>query len=136
MWIVLGMAGGAAALAAAGAVLAGALAGGAAGKTKGLADDFTKLVIAGSTDQAYDGFLDPALRGKLSREEFTAGVRSLKLDSSCMPAYNDVDVRTENGTSTADVAGVITCGGKAVDLAYRFRGDEPKMTTIRLKPKE
>ncbi|MGZ4661986.1 MAG: hypothetical protein ACXVYB_11975 [Arthrobacter sp.] len=115
----------------------GTLAGGATGKTKGLANDFTKLVIAGHTDQAYDGFLDPALRDKLSREDFTAGVISLKLDSSCVPAYNDVDVKSENGTSTADVAGVITCGGKAVELAYRFRGDdEPKMTTIRLKPKE
>jgi hypothetical protein len=34
------------------------------------------------------------------------------------------------------VAGVITCEGKEVDLAYRFEGTEKlKMTNIKLRPK-
>jgi hypothetical protein len=45
-------------------------------------------------------------------------------------------VSTENGVKAADVAGVITCDGKEVDLAYRFEGtDELKMTNIKLRPK-
>jgi hypothetical protein len=136
LWIVLGIAGGVLLLAIVGVVLLVNLVGGATNQARGLADDFTQRVIAGDTDKAYDDFLDPALQDKLSKEEFAAGVQSLELNNTCKPSYNDVKVNTENGNSSADVAGVITCDGKEVDLAYRFDGNKDmKMINIKLRPK-
>ena len=136
LWIVLGIAGGVLLLAILGVVLLVNLVGGATNKARGLAEDFTQRVIAGDTDKAYDDFLDPALQDKLSKEEFAAGVQSLKLNDTCKPSYNDVKVSTENGNNSADVAGVITCDGKEVDLAYRFDGNKDmKMINIKLRPK-
>ncbi len=136
LWIVLGIAGGVLLLAIVGVVLLVNLVGGATNQARGLADDFTQRVIAGDTDKAYDDFLDPALQDKLSKEEFAAGVQSLELNNTCKPSYNDVKVSTENGNNSADVAGVITCDGKEVDLAYRFDGNKDmKMINIKLRPK-
>lgn len=136
LWIILGIVGGVVLLAVVGVVLLVNLVGGATAKAKGLADDFTQLVIAGDTDAAYDDFLDPALQDKLSKEEFAAGVQSLELDGTCKPSYNDLKVSTENGNNAADVAGVISCDGKEVDLAYRFDGSKDmKMINIKLRPK-
>ncbi|QCP00615.1 hypothetical protein FCN77_07840 [Arthrobacter sp. 24S4-2] len=136
VWIVLGIAGGVLLLAIVGVVLLVNLVGGATSKARGLADDFTQRVIAGDTDKAYDDFLDPALQDKLSKEEFAAGVQSLELNNTCKPSYNDVKVSTENGNNSADVAGIITCDGKEVDLAYRFDGNKDmKMINIKLRPK-
>jgi hypothetical protein len=136
LWIVLGIVGGVLLLAIVGVVLLVNLVGGATSKARGLADDFTQLVIEGDTDKAYDDFLDPALQDKLSKEEFAAGVQSLELNDSCKPGYNDFKVSTENGNNSADVAGVITCDGKEVDLAYRFDGNKDmKMINIKLRPK-
>lgn len=136
LWIILGIVGGVLLLAIVGVALLVNIVGGATNKAKGLADDFTQLVIAGDTDAAYDGFLDPALQDKLSKEEFAAGVQSLKLDASCKPTYSDLKVSSENGTNAADVAGVIKCDGKDVDLAYRFDSDKDmKMINIKLRPK-
>lgn len=136
LWIVLGIAGGVLLLAIVGVVLLVNLVGGATSKARGLADDFTQRVIAGDTDKAYDDFLDPALQDKLSKEEFAAGVQSLELNNTCKPSYNDVKVSTENGNNSADVAGIITCDGKEVDLAYRFDGNKDmKMINIKLRPK-
>ena len=65
-----------------------------------------------------------------------AGVKSLEMNDTCKPAYNDVKVASENGVNSADIAGVITCDGQQIDLAYRFEGtDELKMTNIKLRPK-
>lgn len=136
LWIGLGIVGGVLLLAIVGVVLLVNLVGGETSKARSLADDFTKLVIAGDTDKAYDGFLDPALQDKLSKEEFATGVQSLEFNGSCKPSYNDVKVGTENGNNSADVAGVITCDGKEVDLAYRFDGNKDmKMINIKLRPK-
>lgn len=136
LWIVLGIVGGVLLLAIVGVVLLVNLVSGATSKARGLADDFTQLVIAGDTAKAYDDFLDPALQDKLSKEEFAAGVQSLELNDSCKPSYNDFKVSTENGNNSADVAGVITCDGKEVDLVYRFDGNKDmKMITIKLRPK-
>ena len=136
LWIILGIVGGVVLLAVVGVALLVNLVGGATAKAKGLADDFTQLVIAGDTDAAYDDFLDPALQDKLSKEEFAAGVQSLELDGTCKPSYNDLKVSTENGNNAADVAGVISCDGKEVDLAYRFDGNKDmKMINIKLRPK-
>lgn len=136
LWLTLGIVGGALLLAIVGVVLLANLVGGATSNARGLADDFTKLVIAGDTDKAYDDFLDPALQDKLSREEFAAGVQSLQLNDTCKPGYNDFKVNTENGNNSADVAGVITCDGKEVDIAYRFDANKDmKMISIKLRPK-
>lgn len=135
LWPGLGILGGVLLLATAGVALFNVM-GGGTGKAKDLADDFTQLVIAGDTDKAYDDFLDPALQEKLSKEEFAAGVQSLELNDTCKPTYNDSEVRSENGSNTADVAGVIGCDGKEVALAYSFDSDrDMKMINIKLRPK-
>lgn len=136
LWIILGIVGGVVLLAVVGVVLLVNLVNGATAKAKGQAEEFTRLVISGDTDKAYDNYLDPALQEKLSKEDFAAGVQSLELDESCKPSYNDLKVSTENGNNAADVAGIISCDSKEVDLAYRFDGDKDmKMINIKLRPK-
>jgi hypothetical protein len=136
LWIVVGIVGGVLLLVVVGVLLILNLVGGATRKASDLADDFTRLVIAGETDRAYDDFMDPALKEQLTKEDFASGVESLKLDPSCTTAYDDLKVSTENETNIADVAGLIKCEGKDVELVYRFAGkDELKMVSIRLKPK-
>jgi hypothetical protein len=77
-----------------------------------------------------------ATRTRLSREDFAAGVKSLQLDPSCTTAYDDLKVSTQNGNNLADVAGLIKCPGKDIELVYRFAGkDTLKLVTIRLRPK-
>ena len=122
-------------LVAAGVVILLSVVGGATNQARGLADDFTKQIIAGDVNGAYEKYLDPALMEKISREEFAAGVQSLELDASCKPNYSSLNVSTDNGANSADVAGSIDCATKHVELAYRFEGrDELKMVNIRLRP--
>ncbi|GAC1488259.1 MAG: hypothetical protein NVS2B15_04710 [Pseudarthrobacter sp.] len=104
---------------------------------RSLADDFTKLVITCDTSTAYDKYLDPALQKQVSKETFIAGIKSLEMDNSCKPTYNDVKASTDNGSKSADVVGLIACNdGKNIDLVYRFEGtDELKMINIKIKPK-
>ncbi len=135
LWIVLGIVGGVLLLVAAGVVILLNVVGGATNQARGLADEFTKLIIAGDVNGAYEKYLDPALMEKLSREEFAAGVQSLELDGSCKPNFSSLNVSSNNGANTADVAGSIVCDTKSVDLVYRFEGrDELKMVNIRLRP--
>ncbi|WP_244208363.1 hypothetical protein [Arthrobacter oryzae] len=109
--------------------------GGATNQARGLADDFTRLIIAGDVTNAYENYLDPALKEKLSQEEFTLGVQGLGLDGSCKPIYSSVNVRSKDGSNSADVAGSIDCDTKRVELVYRFEGlQELKMVSIRLRP--
>lgn len=136
LWIVVGIVGGVLLLVVVGVLLILNLVGGATRKASDLADDFTRLVIAGETDKAYNDFMDPALKEQLTKEDFASGVESLKLDQSCTTAYDDLKVSSESGTNIADVTGVIKCEGKDIELVYRFTGkDELKMVNIRLKPK-
>ena len=136
LWIVLGIVGGVLLLVAVGVPLLMGLAGGQTRQASDLADSFTRLVIAGDTDKAYDEYLDPALKEQLPREDFASGIESLNLDSSCTTAFDDLKVSEDSGSSIADVAGVIQCDGKDVEMVYRFAGtDDLKMVTIRLKPK-
>lgn len=136
LWIILGAVGAVLLLVIVAAVVIFNMVGGAASKAKGLAENFTNLVIAGESSQAYDDYLDPELQKQLSKEDFIAGVESLEMDGTCKPAYDELKVSSENGTNAADVAGLITCDGKEVELAYRFEGkDELKMINIKLKPK-
>jgi hypothetical protein len=136
LWIILGSIGGVLLLVILGLIILVNVVGGATNQARGLADGFTKLVIAGENAKAYDDYLDPALYEQLSKEAFITGVERLEMNASCKPSYNDLKVSTENGVKAADVAGVITCDGKEVDLAYRFEGtDELKMTNIKLRPK-
>lgn len=137
LWIVVGIVGGVLLLVVVGVLLILNLVGGATRKASDLADNFTRLVIAGETDKAYDDFMDPALKEQLTKDDFASGVESLKLDPSCTTAYDDLKVSTENETNIADVAGLIKCEGKDIELVYRFAGkDELKMVSIRLKPKD
>ena len=135
LWIVLGIVGGVLLLVAAGVVILLNVVGGATNQARGIADDFTKLIIAGDVNSAYEKYLDPALMQQISREEFAAGVLSLELDGSCKTNFSSLNVSSDNGANAADVEGSIDCATKHVDLAYRFEGrDELKMVNIRLRP--
>lgn len=135
LWIILGSIGGVLLLVILGVVILVNVVGSATNQARGLADDFTKRVIAGDSSGAYDQYLDPALQKQLSKEAFISGVKSLEMDSSCQPAYNNLKVSTENGRKSAEVAGQISCTDKKVDLAYRFEGtDQLRMTNIKLRP--
>ncbi|MHC6591199.1 hypothetical protein [Arthrobacter sp. C152] len=135
LWMLLGSIGAVLLLVILGVVILVNVVGGAANQAKGLADAFTRKVIAGDTSAAYDDYLDPALQDQLSKEAFMSGVKTLNMDGSCQPSYNDVEVATENGRKSAEVTGQITCDGKKVDLAYRFQGkDQLRMTSIKLRP--
>lgn len=110
--------------------------GSATNQAKGLADGFTRLVITGEGSRAYDDYLDPALQEQLSKEAFMSGVASLGMDGTCKPSYHDLQVSHDDGVKAADIAGVISCEGKEVDLVYRFEGSgELRMTNILLRPK-
>ena len=136
LWIVLTAVGAVLLLVVAGIIILVNVVGGATNHARGLADGFTKLVIAGESSKAYDEYLDPLLQRQLSKEAFITGVDSLEMDGSCKPSYDSLKVSTEDGVNAADVAGVITCDGKQVDLAYRFEGaGDMKMTNIKLRPK-
>jgi hypothetical protein len=136
LWIILAGIGGVLVLVALGIIILVTVVGSATNQARGLADGFTRMVISGQGSQAYDEYLDPALKEQLSKEAFITGVDTLEMNDSCKPSYNDLQVGTDNGVKAADVAGVIACEGKEVDLAYRFEGTEDlKMTTIKLRPK-
>ncbi|WP_350003679.1 hypothetical protein [Pseudarthrobacter sp. WHRI 8279] len=135
LWIILAGAGGVLLLVVLGIVILVNVVGSATNQARGLADGFTKLVLAGDNSRAYDEYLDPALQEQLSKEAFIEGVSSLGMDETCTPDYRDLNVVTENGVKSANVAGLIACDGKEVDLAYRFEGtEELKMTEIKLRP--
>ena len=136
LWIVVGIVAGVLLLVIVGVLLLVNLVGGSTRQAGDLADDFTKLVIAGDTDKAYNDYMDPSLKEQLSREEFASGVKSLQLDPSCTTAYDDLKVSTQNENNIADVAGLIKCQGKDIEMVYRFAGkDELKLVTIKLRPK-
>ncbi|MDQ0864147.1 hypothetical protein [Arthrobacter globiformis] len=136
LWIVVGIVAGVLLLVAVGVLLLVNLVGGATRQAGDLADSFTKLVIAGDTNKAYNDYMDPSLKEQLSREEFDSGVKSLQLDPSCTTAYDDLKVSNEGDNNIADIAGLIKCRGKDIELVYRFAGkDDLKMVTIRLRPK-
>lgn len=136
LWIVLGIVAGVLLLVTVGVLLLVNLVGGSTRHAGDLADSFTKLVIAGDTDKAYNDYMDPSLKEQLSREKFASGIKSLQLDPSCTTAYDDLKVSTENGNNIADVAGLIKCDGKDIELVYRFAGkDDLKLVTIKLRPK-
>lgn len=137
LWTILGVVGGVLLLAILGVVILANVVAGPTNHARSLADDFTKLVIAGDTSKAYDDYLDPALQEQVSKEAFIAGIKTLEMDSSCKPSYNAVEASTVNGTKAADVVGLIACNdGKNIDLVYRFEGsDELKMINIKIKPK-
>ncbi|MCO4262149.1 hypothetical protein NG697_04225 [Pseudarthrobacter sp. MDT3-26] len=136
LWTILGVVGGVLLLAVVGVLILVNIVNGATNHARGLADSFSKLVIAGDSSKAYDDYLDPALHEQLTKEDFIAGIKTLEMDSTCKTAYNEVKASTENGTKAADIAGLITCDGdKKIDLIYRFEGtDELKMINIKLKP--
>ena len=135
LWIVLGIVGGVLLLVTIGVVVLLNVVGGATNQARGIADDFTKLIIAGDVNSAYEKYLDPALMQQISREDFASGVQSLELDGTCKPTFSSLNVSSSNGANAADIEGSIDCDTKHVELAYRFEGrDELKMVNIRLRP--
>jgi hypothetical protein len=137
LWTVLGVAGGVLLLVILGVVILVNVVAGPTNQARGLANDFTTKVINGDTSTAYDEYLDPALQEQVTKEAFIAGIKTLEMDSTCKPTYNEVTATNENGAKAADIVGLITCdGGKNIDLVYRFEGSkELKMMNIKIKPK-
>lgn len=135
--IVWAGAGGLVLLAALGIIIFLNVSGSTSNQARGLAEDFTDLVITGDTAKAYREYLDPALQEQLSKEQFMTGLGTLKLDKDCEPDFSDFAVGSGNGgdVKRADVTGLITCGERKIDLSYRFEGaDQLKMTSITLRP--
>ncbi len=96
--------------------------GGATNQARGLADDFTKLIIAGDANSAYEKYLDPALMQQISREEFAAGVQSLELDGTCKPNFSSLNVNSDNGANSAEVAGIDRLRHQARGAGLPLRG--------------
>ncbi|BAS08201.1 hypothetical protein AHiyo4_16230 [Arthrobacter sp. Hiyo4] len=59
LWTILGVVGGVLLLAVVGVLILVNIVNGATNHARGLADSFTKLVIAGDSSKAYDDYLDP-----------------------------------------------------------------------------
>ncbi|MCR1160466.1 hypothetical protein NEK97_03225 [Paenarthrobacter sp. UW852] len=135
LWIVLGIVAGVIVLAVAGILVLVNLVGDSTSKARSLADEFTTLVVSGQTEQAYDNYLSQPLKDELDKQSFIDGIEGLRLDSSCKPVYNSVNVKSNNGNNTADLAGKLQCDGKTIDLQYVFEGTKDlKMSSIRLRP--
>ncbi|MFE4195413.1 hypothetical protein ACFRJ9_06095 [Paenarthrobacter sp. NPDC056912] len=135
LWIVLSIVAGVIVLAVVGVLLLVNLVGNATSKARSLADEFTTLVVSGQTEQAYDNYLNQALKDELDKQSFVDGIASLQLDGSCKPNYTSVSVNSENGNNKADIAGKLQCDGKTIDLKYVFEGgNDLKMSSIRLRP--
>ncbi|UVJ40867.1 hypothetical protein [Arthrobacter sp. CJ23] len=135
LWIVLGIVGGVLVLVVIGVLVLVNVVGGATNRARSLADEFTTLVVKGQTDEAYDNYIHPALQAEIDKESFKEGIQGLELDASCKPNYSSVNVKSENGSNSADIAGTLQCSGKSIELRYVFEGtDELKMSSIRLRP--
>ncbi|MEV7605496.1 hypothetical protein AB0N65_08665 [Paenarthrobacter sp. NPDC089322] len=135
LWIVLSIVAGVIVLAVVGVLVLVNVVGNSTSKARSLADEFTNLVIAGQTEEAYDNYLHQALKDELDKESFVDGIASLELDDSCKPNYNSVSVNSENGNNKADIAGTLQCDGRNIDLKYVFEGtNDLKMSSIRLRP--
>lgn len=135
LWILLGVIGGVVLLVVVGVVLLINLVGNATGKAKGQAEEFTKLLVAGQHEEAYDRFLTDALKEDLPKASFVRGINGLDLDDSCKPTYNSVESSSENGKTKAEVSGTLDCDGRIIELRYGFVGNDLKLDAIRIKPR-
>jgi len=136
LWILLGVIGGVVILAVVGLVLLFSLVGNATGKAKGQAEEFTKLLVEGQNEEAYDGYLTDALKENISKSRFVRGIAGLELNSNCKANYNSVSSSSKNGRAEAEVSGTLDCDGRIIDLEYRFVGDDLKMNDIKVKPRK
>ncbi|OFI36705.1 hypothetical protein BIU82_12745 [Arthrobacter sp. SW1] len=119
-----------------GVILLVGLVGNATNKAKGQAEEFTKLLVNGETEEAYDRFLSDALKADLTKASFVRGINGLDLDSDCKAAFNSVEAQSNNGSNEAEVSGTLDCSGRIIELRYGFVGSELKMDAIRVKPRK
>lgn len=137
LWIVLGSVGVVLLLIAAGVVLLVNVVGATTNQAKDVADDFTRLMVSGEADNAYDKYLDSSFRQEVSKEDFIAGHKELELDASCEPTYSGVESYKEDGTKFAEVWGVLICDDKDLEFEYFFEGrDQLKVTEVWIEPLE
>jgi hypothetical protein len=134
LWIILGVVGAVLVLIVVGVIVLVNVVGSATNRARAISDDFTRLIVSGQSEQAYDQYMHPALTQSLSKADFVAGVTGLGLDNSCKPHYDSVNVSSTNGASTAEVAGTLQCEGRNFELRYSFEGNDLKMNAIRLQP--
>ena len=135
LWIVLGAVGGVVLLAVVGVVLLVNLVGNATAKARSQAQEFTKLLLDGRNEEAYDRFLTDSLKEDVSKAAFLDGIGSLELSDSCKANYNSVNAESKNGVNRAEVSGTLDCSGRTIELKYGFVGNDGKMDAIRIKPR-
>ncbi|MCX2747498.1 hypothetical protein OOZ51_06650 [Arthrobacter sp. MI7-26] len=134
LWIILGVVGTVLVLIVVGVIVLANVVGNATNRARAISDDFTRLIVNGKSEQAYDQYLNPAVAQSLPKADFVAGVAGLQLDNSCTPHYDSVMANSVNGTNTADVAGTLQCQGRSFELRYSFVGNDLKMNAISLQP--
>ena len=106
-------------------------------QARDVADDFTRLMVAGETDNAYDKYLHSSFQQDVSKEDFIAAHKELELDASCEPTYSGVDSYKVDGTKYAEVWGVLTCDDKDLEFEYFLEGkNELKLTDAWIEPVE
>ncbi|WP_309107011.1 hypothetical protein [Arthrobacter sp.] len=134
---MLGSVGGVVLLVAAGVVLLVNVLGATSDQAKDVADDFTRLMVSGETDNAYDNYLDSSFQQEVSKEDFIAGHQELELDASCEPSYDFVDSYKVDGTKYAEVWGVLACDAQDLEFEYFLEGkDQLKLTSVWIEPVE
>lgn len=136
LWILLGVIAAVLVLVVVGVILLLSLVGNATNKAKGQAEEFTKLLVNGETEEAYDRFLSDTLKEKLSKAEFVRGIRGLDLDSDCKAAFTSVEAQSKDGVDEAEASGTLDCSGRIIELRYGFTGSDLKMDAIRVKPRK
>jgi hypothetical protein len=135
LWIGLAVGGGAVALAvAAAAVLALVVFSPGAG-VKRASEQMSSDLAAGRLADAYRQFT-PALKGHLSETELTSRLTELKIDSSCSADISRAESLGRSGQRPrGEAEGVLVCGTRAFDLAYRWEGDPLLLDGIRIQPR-
>ncbi|WP_461163364.1 hypothetical protein [Arthrobacter sp. R4-81] len=124
-------------LVAAGVVLLVNVLGATSDQAKNVADDFTRLMVSGETDNAYDNYLDSSFQQEVSKEDFIAGHQELQLGASCEPSYDFVDSYKVDGTKYAEVWGVLACDDQDLEFEYFLEGkNELKLTDVWIGPVE
>ena len=132
---MLGSVAGVLLLVAAGVVLLINVVGATTNQAREAADEFTRLMVSGETDNAYDNYLHSSFKQAVSKQDFVAGHKELELDASCEPTYSGVNSHKVDGMKFAEVWGVLTCDDKDFEFEYFFEGkDQLKVTEAWIEP--
>lgn len=111
---------------------------------KRASEQMSSDLAAGRLADAYRQFtpalnyrqFTPALKGRLSETELTSRLTELKIDSSCSADISRAESLGRSGQRPrGEAEGVLVCGTRAFDLAYRWEGDQLLLDGIRIQPR-